>query len=319
MGEGMSFQSEEPQDGAACSLAPQSETHLSLPFTVTVVLPAYNEAENIGRVLAVVRERLPDAELLVVDDASRDETAERAQAAGARVVRHVVNKGNGAAVKTGLRNATGEVVLLMDADGQMDPAYIPQLLGKVAEGYDMVVGARTADTQGDTLARRLGNGALNRLGSYLVETPIADLTSGYRAVRRAVIMDYIHLLPNSYSYPTTSTLALAQAGYRVGFVPIAGQRRTGGKSHQKLLRNGIRFGLIILRMISLFAPLRVYFPIAVAMELLALVSFLVSFFVTDPLRFHIPNSAVGLFIGGVIVFMFGLLAEQVAALRIKRE
>jgi hypothetical protein len=156
------------------------------------------------------------------------------------------------------------------------------------------------------------------MGSYLVDMPIPDLTSGYRAMRREVIMEFIHLLPNSYSYPTTSTLAMAQAGYSVGFVAMAGQRRQGGKSGQKLVRNGVRFGLIILRMISLFAPLRVYFPIAVVMELLALVSFLISFFITDPYRFHIPNSAVGLFIGGVIIFMFGLLAEQVAALRIQR-
>lgn len=297
----------------------QATTPATFPFTVTVVMPAYNEGENIARVLGSVREQLPDAELLVVNDASHDDTAAQAQAAGARVVNHVVNKGNGASVKTGIRNATGDVILLMDADGQMDPTCIPVLLGTLAEGYDMVVGARTPDTQGDTRMRRMGNRALNRLGSYLVERPIQDLTSGFRAVRRDVLMEFLHLLPNSYSYPTTSTLALAQAGYSVGFVPIAGQRRKAGKSKQKLFRNGVRFGLIILRMISLFAPLRVYFPLALLMEVLALASFLISYFVTDPFRFYIPNSAVGLFIGGVIVFMFGLLAEQVAALRAKRE
>ncbi len=286
------------------------------PFTVTVVIPAFNEAHGIARVLAAVREYLPSAELLVIDDASRDDTAAQAQAAGARVIRHPLNKGNGAAVKTGIRNAHGEVVLLMDADGQMDPRYIPAILGKMAEGYDMVVGSRTPATQGDNLARRLGNRALDALGSYLVEVEVRDLTSGYRAMRREVILEFIQLLPNRYSYPTTSTLALAKAGYSVGFVPIKGQRRQGGKSGQKLLRNGVRFGLIILRMISLFAPLRVYFPVALAMQGLALLSFLISFFITDPDRgLYIPNSALGLFVGGVIVFMFGLLAEQIAALR----
>lgn len=290
-----------------------------VPFTVTVVIPAYNESDSIAHVLAAIRPYLPNAELLVVDDASSDGTAEHARAAGARVIQHAINKGNGAAVKTGLRNAAGDIVLLMDADGQMDPAYIPALLEQIAQGYDMVVGARTPDTQGDTLARRLGNRTLNRLGSYLVEKPIQDLTSGYRAVRRNVILEFIHLLPNSYSYPTTSTLALIQGGYSVGFLPIPGQQRQSGQSKQKLFKNGVKFGLIILRMISLFAPLRVYFPIAVFMECLAFISFLISFFITDPLRFHIPNSSVGLFIGGIIVFMFGLLAEQVAALRLKRE
>jgi glycosyltransferase involved in cell wall biosynthesis len=291
----------------------------AFPFTVSVVIPAYNEGHGIAEVVAAARSHLPEGEVLVVDDASSDDTAEQARHAGARVVRHPDNKGNGAAVKTGLRSASGEVVLLMDADGQMNSAYIPMLLRKLTEGYDMAVGARTPTTQGDTLTRRLGNNALNRFGSYLVETPIPDLTSGFRAIRRDVILKFIHLLPNSYSYPTTSTLALIQAGYSVAHVAIEGQQRQGGKSGQKLLRNGVRFGLIILRMTSLFAPLRVYFPLAVVMHLLAVLSFLVSFFITDPLRFHIPNSTVVLFVGGIVVFMFGLLAEQLAALRIGRE
>jgi glycosyltransferase involved in cell wall biosynthesis len=288
------------------------------PFTVTVVIPAYNEAHGIGAVVRRVREQLPDAEVLVVDDASADDTAAAAVAAGARVERHAANRGNGAAVKTGIRRASGEVVLLMDADGQMDPRYIPAILGGIAGGFDMVVGARTRDTQGDSLARRVGNRALDALGAYLVETEVRDLTSGYRAMRRDVIMEFIHLLPNRYSYPTTSTLALLKGGYGVGFVTIEGQRRQGGQSGQKLLKNGVKFGLIILRMISLFAPLRVYFPVAAGMFLAGLLSFLVSYFITDPFRFAIPNSALGLFIGSIIVFMFGLLAEQIAALRSQR-
>lgn len=285
------------------------------PFTVTVVIPARDERESIGRVLAGIRAYLPTAELLVVDDGSIDDTSAQVLAAGGRVVRHPQSKGVGAGVKTGIRHAKGEVILVMDADGQMDPAHIPQILGKLAEGYDMIVGARTADTIGGNLARRLGNNALVRLGSYLVETPVYDVTSGYRAVRRAVIMECLHLVPNRYGYPITITLALIKAGYSVGFVPVVSPRRESGRSRQKVWRNGVRFGLISLRMISLFAPLRVYFPVALMMEMLALVSFMISFFITDPFRFHIPNSAVGLFVGGVIVFMFGLNAEQVAALR----
>jgi glycosyltransferase involved in cell wall biosynthesis len=289
------------------------------PFSVTVVIPAYNEEHGIAAVVTNIRAALPDAEVLVIDDASADATAEQAREAAARVLRHPLNKGNGAAVKTGIRNATGDVILLMDADGQMDPRYIPAILGKLAEGYDMVVGARTPDTQGDTLFRRLGNRALDGLGSYLVETQVQDLTSGYRAMRREVIMEFIHLLPNRYSYPTTSTLALAKAGYSVGFVPIRGQRRQAGRSRQKLLRNGIKFGLIILRMISLFAPLRVYFPVALVMFGLGMLSFLLNIVVIEPERgLYIPNSALGLFIGSVVIFMFGLLAEQIAALRLQR-
>jgi glycosyltransferase involved in cell wall biosynthesis len=303
----------------ATNPTPDTADLATYPFRVSVVIPAYEEGHNIARQLEAVRSYLPAAELLVVDDASSDDTAEQAQAAGARVVRHPINRGNGAAVKTGIRSAGGEVVLLMDADGQMNPAYIPAILDRLAEGYDMVVGTRALHTQGDTLTRRLGNRALDWFGSYLVETEVCDLTSGYRAMRRVVIMEFIHLLPNRYSYPTTSTLALTQAGYAVGYVPIEGQRRQGGQSGQKLFRNGIKFGLIILRMISLFAPLRVYFPLALLMNVLALLSFLISFFITEPLRFHIPNSAVVLFVGSIIVFMFGLLAEQIAALRLQRD
>lgn len=306
------------QTSLTTNIAYKPSQPAAYPFTITVVIPAHNEAHGIAHVLVAVQAYLPDAELLVVDDASTDDTAAQARAAGAQVIRHPVNRGNGAAVKTGIRHARGDVVLLMDADGQMNPYYIPLILSKMTEGFDMVVGARKPETQGDTLVRRLGNRALDALGSYLMETRVCDLTSGYRAMRREIIKEFLHLLPNRYSYPTTSTLALTQAGYMVGYIPIEGQRRQGGKSRQQLLRNGIKFGLIMLRMISLFAPLRVYFPLSLLMHTLALLSFLISFFITDT-RFRIPNSAVILFVGGIIVFMFGLLAEQIAALRLKRD
>jgi glycosyltransferase involved in cell wall biosynthesis len=301
------------------AIEPTSSVVSSYPFTVTVVIPAYNEAHGIATVIDRVRSYLPDAEILVVDDCSTDATGTAALAAGARVERHPMNRGNGAAVKTGIRRATGEVVLLMDADGQMDPRFISVILDKMAEGFDMVVGARTRATQGDSLARRLGNRALDSLGTYLVETQVQDLTSGFRAMRRDVIMEFIHLLPNRYSYPTTSTLALLKGGYSVAFVPVEGVRRQGGQSGQKLMRNGVRFGLIILRMVSLFAPLRVYFPVAVGLFLLGILAALASFFFgPDAFQLKVPGASVVCFIGSIIVFMFGLLGEQIAALRFQR-
>lgn len=291
----------------------------SYGFSVSVVIPARDEEESIARVLRGIADVLPQAELIVVDDGSIDATGEQARSAGARVVRHPESKGVGSGVKSGFRAARGEVVLVMDADGQMDPAYIPDLLGKIADGYDMAVGARTEDTIGDTSARRAGNKALVALGSYLVETPVHDVTSGYRAVRRSVMLEYLHLVPNRYGYPITITLALVKAGYSVAFVPVVSRRRETGQSRQKIWRNGFKFGIITLRMISLFAPLRVYLPVSLGMAFLGLISFLISFFITDPSRFHIPNSAVGLFVGAIIVFMFGLNAEQVATLSAKPE
>lgn len=295
----------------------QADLSQRYPFTISVVIPAFNEAHGIGMVIQRVRSILPEAEILVVDDASHDDTAAVALSAGARIERHPTNRGNGAAVKTGIRRATGEVVLLMDADGQMDPRYIPALLDGIVQGYDMVVGARTRDTQGDTWVRRLGNRALDALGAYLVEAEVRDLTSGYRAIRREVIMEFLHLLPNRYSYPTTITLSLLKAGYNVGFVTIEGRRRQGGRSGQKLLKNGVRFVLIMLRIVSLFAPLRVYFPIALGMFLLSLLAYIASVAVNG-VWLKIPNATAALFVGGIIVFMFGLLAEQIAALRFQR-
>lgn len=285
------------------------------PFTITVVLPAFNEADSIGTVVHTIGLALPEAELLVVDDASADATAAVASAAGARVVRHPYNKGNGASVKTGVRHATGEVVLLMDADGQMDPAYIPELLGLIDHGYDLAIGARTPTSHASP-SRRWGNALLNRVGSYLVEQEVHDLTSGYRAFRRGVMLEFIHLLPNRYSWPTTSTLAFAKGGYSVGFVPVAARPRQGGASGQKLLRNGVRFGLIILRVVTLFSPLRVFFPIFLLLQGLALASYFWSVALGEGVL-HIPLSAGIFFLGGIIVFLFGLISEQIAALRYK--
>ncbi|GAB4193327.1 MAG: glycosyltransferase family 2 protein [Roseiflexaceae bacterium] len=284
------------------------------PFSVSVIIPARNEAASIGRVVRGVLEQCPDAEVLVIDDASTDRTAQEAESAGARVIRRPYNIGNGAGVKTGIRNATGDVLIVIDADGQHDPADIPRLLRQIGP-YDMVIGERDRAGQ-QNWVRWAGNSVLNRLGSYVVGMPMRDLTSGFRAMRRSVMLEFVHLLPNQFSWPTTSALAFAKGGYHIRFEPIAVRRRESGQSAQKLLRNGIKFTLIILRIVSLFAPLRVFFPVSLAMALLSALAYLASV-AANGVWLKIPNATVALFVGAVVIFMFGLLAEQIASLWFK--
>jgi len=278
---------------------------------LTIIMPAHNEAGRVGAVVRQVRAQYPNAEVVVVDDASTDDTAAEARDSGAAVVRHPYNKGNGAAVKTGLRNAHGRLVLLMDADGQHRPEDIPRLLAPLAE-YDLVVGARDPGTQASWL-RRFGNSLFNGLATYVTGRPIPDLTSGFRAARRAPMAEFLHLFPNGYSYPTTSTLAFLKAGYSVTFVPIESGRRGGGKSGVRLLRDGARFILIILRIATLFSPLKIFFPVSVGLFFLSCLS--AGYTIATEARLHIPNSAVLLFTMSVIVFLIGLVSEQIAMLR----
>ncbi len=285
------------------------------PFSISIVIPAFNEGHTVGRVIRVVREQCPDAEILVVDDASADNTAAEAEAAGARVIRRPNNMGNGASVKAGIRAASGEVIMVIDADGQHDPADIPRLLAHI-DRYDMVVASRPGRTSQQNAVRWLGNSALNALGSYLVDTEMKDLTSGFRAMRSPVINEFLHLLPNQYGWPVTSAMALVTAGYCVRFEPIAMHKRQAGRSMQKLMRNGVRKGLMILRIITLFSPLRIFFPIFLLLEGLALIAYLWSVARGEG-WLHLPPSTVMFFLGGIIVFLFGLISEQVAGLRFK--
>ncbi|MFN8478112.1 MAG: glycosyltransferase family 2 protein [Kouleothrix sp.] len=286
----------------------------SWPFSISIVIPAMNEGATIAHVIQGVREQLPDAEIVVVDDASRDNTTDVAEAAGARVIRRPYNIGNGAGVKTGVRAATGDVVVIIDADGQMNPADLPRLLQYIGP-YDLVIGERDRSGQQNTL-RWLGNTALNRFGTYLVGFEMRDLTSGFRAFRRTVMLEFLHLLPNRFSWSTTSAMAFAKAGYHIRFVPIEMRKRQAGQSTQKLMRNGVRFGLIILRIVTLFNPLRVFFPIFIALELLALAAYFWSIASGDR-WLHIPPSTGIFFLGGLIIFLFGLISEQIASLRFK--
>jgi glycosyltransferase involved in cell wall biosynthesis len=275
------------------------------PAGVSVVIPAMNEEASIAAVVKGVRETLGPLEVIVVDDASSDETGARAVSAGARVVRHPYNKGNGAAVKTGIREARGEVVLLMDADGQHDPKDAGRLIEALLD-HDMVIGARAARDQ--AWLRALGNACFQWLASWLTGRPIPDLTSGFRAARRERLLSILHLLPNGFSYPTTSCLAFLKAGHSVTFVPIRAHRRVG-KSKIRLLRDGVLFVLIILKIVTLYSPLKIFFPISAA-------SFLVgaAYAAWNVVAFgKIPMGAALLIQLAVVVFLFGLVSEQVAS------
>jgi len=282
------------------------------PFTVTIAMPAYNEGHAIASVIMAVRAQVPDAEVLVIDDASTDDTVSRAEAAGARVISHPYNKGNGAAIKTAIRNVRSDVLLIIDADGQHDPADIPRLLQPM-ERYDMVVSARSRESHASR-TRGIGNWLLARFASYVAGMEFDDLTSGFRAMRVDVIREFVHLLPNGYSWPTTSLLSFAKAGYSIKFVPIAALKRMGGQSRQKLMRNGVKFMTIILRIVMLFSPLRVFFPVSLVMFGLSLLAYLASVFLGTGGWLKIPGATVAFFNGAIVTFMFGLLAEQIVAL-----
>ncbi len=282
--------------------------------SISIVIPAFNEGATIAQVVRAAREHCPDAEVVVVDDASTDGTADEAARAGARVIRRPYNLGNGAGVKTGIRAASGDIILILDGDGQHDPADIPRLLAHVGP-YDLVIGERSRTSQQNAV-RWLGNLVLNRLGTYLVGIEMRDLTSGFRAMRRDVMAEFLHLLPNRFSWPTTSALAFAKAGYHVRFVPITVYKRAAGRSTQELLPNGIKFTLIILRIATLFSPLRIFFPIFVLLETLAVTAYVWSI-AEGGAWLHLPPSTVMFFLGGIVLFLFGLISEQIASLRFK--
>lgn len=284
---------------------------MASPEQTSVVIPAYNEADVIADVVSGLLRSAGWREIFVVDDGSQDDTSAAAADAGARVIRHPYNKGNGASVKSGIRAATGEYVLIIDADGQHQPSDAVRLVSRLGE-YDLVVGARAHATQA-TWARRLGNNALNRLASYLTGRPIPDLTSGFRAARRVQLREFLHLLPNRFSTPTTTTLAFVKAGYSVAFEPVEARQRVG-KSKINLARDGARFFLIVLKIVTLFSPLRVFLPVSLASFALG-VGYAIWTVTTQS---HVTNSSVLLIMLGVIVFLIGLVSEQVAALRFER-
>ena len=280
------------------------------PTSTTVVIPAFNEGSIIATVVNDLIAVGPWHEILVVDDGSSDDTSARATDAGASVISHPYNQGNGAAIKSGIRAASGEHVLIIDGDGQHRPDDAPRLLARIGE-YDLAVGARPASTQA-SLGRRLGNGFLNHLASYLTSHPIIDLTSGFRAARTAHLREFLHLLPNGFSTPTTTTLAFIKAGYGVVFEPTAARPREG-QSKIKLVQDGAKFLLIMLRVITLYSPLRIFIPLSVA-SLTGGAGYAIWTIATQS---HVTNTSVLLTILGVLVFLIGLVSDQISAIRMR--
>ena len=276
--------------------------------TTSVIVPAFNEGAAIAAVVAALKAGASWHEVIVVDDGSTDDTAARAAEAGAIVVRHPYNKGNGAAVKSGVRRATGAHVLIVDGDGQHRPGDAQRLASRLGE-YDLVIGARSSATQA-TAARRIGNAALNWLASYLTGRQIPDLTSGFRAARRECLLEFLHLLPNGFSTPTTTTLAFLKAGYSVAFEPIDAEQRVGS-SKIKFARDGAKFFLILLKIITIFSPLKVFVPISVVT--FATGSLYAIWTIWD--QSHVTNSSVLLIMLAVVIFLVGLVSEQISALR----
>ncbi|WP_416397754.1 glycosyltransferase family 2 protein [Allohahella sp. A8] len=279
----------------------------------SIVIPAKNEASSIKALVEDLFELVKPLEVIVVDDGSTDNTGELAAAAGAKVCRHVYSKGNGAAIKTGARAATSEVLIFMDGDGQHSARDVLHLLGKYNEGYDLVVGAREKVSQANYW-RGFANGVYNRLASYMTGYHVADLTSGFRVANAAKFREFLYLLPNGFSYPTTSTMAFFRAGYSVKFETIEVKKREG-KSHIKLFRDGIRFFLVIFKIGTLYSPLKIFFPVSCGFFAAGLSYYLFTFITAS--RF--TNMSMLLMSSAVIIFLIGLISEQITNLMYKGE
>jgi glycosyltransferase involved in cell wall biosynthesis len=279
---------------------------------VSIIIPAFNEADSIGGLIDEIRSQYPDSEVIVIDDGSKDDTTSVAAAAGATVYRHPYNIGNGAAVKNGIRLAKGDILVFLDGDGQHDPLDIGRLLEHFPE-FDMVVGARTKGGQA-SVGRSIGNRIYNWLGSYVTKFSIKDLTSGFRAVKAEVAKGFLHLLPNTYSYPTTITLGVLRSGQSLKYIPISARPRGSGSSNIKLFQDGVRFFMIIVRICTLYSPMRVFLPVSFGMFLLGLGWYAYTYIALG--RF--TNMSALLFLNAVIIFMMSLISEQICQMRYER-
>lgn len=277
-------------------------------YTVTILLPAYNEEQAIGATIHKIKELYPDFEVLVVDDGSTDNTLQVAMDAGANVWPHPYNIGNGAAIKSGLRVARGDWIIMMDADGQHDPADISRLL-EHKERYEMVVGARSKGSE-TSWYRDAANIIYNIFASYVTKFKVEDLTSGFRLMKTETAKDFVYLLPNTFSYPSTLTMAYLRSGRSVKYIPIKTRYRLG-KSKIKLVQDGTRFLLIITKIASLFSPLRVFLPVSVVLFSSGLGYYLYTFSTNG--RF--TNMSALLLNSSLIIFMIGLVAEQISQMR----
>ena len=275
---------------------------------ITVVIPARNEAAALVTLLPAVSRYVPEGELLVIDDGSTDETRAVAEAAGASVISHPYPMGNGAAIKTGARAATGEIIIFMDGDGQHHPEDIPRLLEKIDAGYDMAVGARVRGSHAGA-HRAVANDVFSRFASWMVMQQIDDLTSGFRAVRAHKFRQFLYLLPNGFSYPTTITMSFFRAGYGVAYVPIRALERQG-KSHIRPLRDGVRFLLIIIKIGTLYSPQKLFLPVSAGFFLTGLAYYAYTFITAG--RF--TNMSILMFIAAIFTFLIGIVSEQISTL-----
>ena len=298
---------------------PKGTNNEPAALEVSVVLPIYNEASTITDVMVKVVDKLKAGgssfEVIAVDDGSTDGTPEELSAlrktypTHVRVVRHLINRGNGAALRSGTRVAKGSIIVYMDADGQHTPDDIHKLLDLIPP-YDLVIGSRTKEYQGSWL-RRIANNFYNRFSSWLSQTEVKDLTSGFRAMRREAVLHFLPLFPNGFSAPTTTTLAFLKAGYNVAFLPIHVGKRAAGQSKINVWRDGTQFLLIILRMIMLYDPLRIFFPAGVMLSLLGILAGVAG--ILNAQRLVLSNSAILLFLAAILTWLLGLIASQVAS------
>lgn len=279
--------------------------------TVSIIIPAFNEAGNIEDIVSGIKTLYPAYEIIVINDGSTDNTAAEAQRAGAKVFSHPYNIGNGAAIKSGIRVAAGDIIVFMDGDGQHNPANISELLKFLPE-YDMVVGARSTTCQA-SLGRALGNIIFNRFASYVAKFQIKDLTSGFRAVKSNVARNFLYLLPNTYSYPTTITLGVLRSGMSVKYVPVHIQQRKTGTSNVRPA-DAVRFFIIITRICTLFSPMRIFLPVSFAMFSMGLFNYLYTYIIQN--RF--TNMSVFMFVASIIIFMMSLISEQICQMRFER-
>ncbi len=279
---------------------------------VSIIIPVYNEGETIGGLVTKIKSCYPDFDVIVIDDGSIDNTADAAQIAGARVFSHPYNIGNGAAVKSGIRVADGDILVFLDGDGQHNPEDIAGLLRYFPQ-FDMVVGARSLGGQA-SFGRALGNKAYSWFASYVAKFPIKDLTSGFRAVKSNIAKSFVYLLPNTYSYPATITLGVLRSGMSVKYVPIKMRKRKIGKSNIKLIQDGVRFFMIITRICTLYSPMRVFLPVSFTMFLLGVTNYLYTYIT----RSQFTNMSVFMFVGAIIIFMMSLISEQICQMRFER-
>lgn len=278
---------------------------------ISIVLPAKNEANSLLTLLPEIKRLHPTSEIIVVNDGSTDDTIKVCKKFGVTVITHHYSIGNGGAIKAGARIAKHDKLILMDADGQHDPSDISRLIHKLDQGFDMVVGARQANSQA-SLPRRLGNAFYNRLASLMTGHRIDDLTSGFRAVRTPKFKKFLYLLPNGFSYPTTSTMAFFRSGFTVAYIPITAGKREG-KSHIRFFRDGIRFFIIILRIGALFSPMRLFLPVSASLFFTGVGYYTYSYIQLG--RF--TNMGAVLFLSSLIIFLIGILSEQISSLHYK--